>query len=84
MFFVYILQSEKDGRFYIGYTRDIEMRLAFHNEGKNKSTRHRHPLKVVYSEEFLDKKEAAKRERKIKSYKGGNGFKKLIKYGGVA
>ncbi len=81
MFYVYILKSEKDGRYYIGCTSDINMRLAWHNEGKNTSTKYRRPLKLVYNEEFLTKKEAMKRERKIKSYKGGNEFKKLINGG---
>lgn len=79
MFCVYILQSEKDNRYYIGYTSDIKMRLIWHNEGKNVSTKHRRPLKLIYKEEFPTKKEAIQRERKIKSYKGGNEFKKIIK-----
>ncbi len=79
MFCVYILKSGKDGGYYIGYTSDIEKRLVWHNEGKNVSTKYRRPLKLVHSEEFLTKKDAMQRERKIKSYKGGNEFKKLIK-----
>ena len=38
-FYVYILQSEKDpGRFYIGFTEDLEGRLARHNAGEVPST----------------------------------------------
>ncbi|MDP2918981.1 MAG: GIY-YIG nuclease family protein, partial [Dehalococcoidia bacterium] len=33
MFYVYILQSEKSGRYYIGSTGDIPTRLAQHNAG---------------------------------------------------
>ena len=84
IFFVYILQSMKDKRYYIGYTSNLERRLIFHNNGLNTSTKNRRPLKLVYFEEVLSKSEAIKRERKIKSYKGGNEFKKLINNGGVA
>ncbi|MBN1415662.1 MAG: GIY-YIG nuclease family protein [Bacteroidales bacterium] len=31
MYYVYILQSQKDGKFSIGSTSDVEARLAFHN-----------------------------------------------------
>jgi putative endonuclease len=82
MYHVYIIQSEKDKRYYIGYTTDIEMRLAFHNEGKNKSTKHRRPFNLIYTEKFLDKRKAMKREKEIKSYKGGNAFKQIIKQNG--
>ncbi len=78
MFYIYILQSGKDDKYYVGYTADLETRLMWHNEGKNTSTKYRRPLKLVYSEKFSTKKEAIQRERKIKSYKGGNEFKKLI------
>lgn len=85
MFYVYVIQSEKDSRYYIGYTSNIEARLIFHNEGKNKSTKYRRPFKLIYSEEMLDKKEAMAREKRIKSYKGGEAFKKLInRHGEVA
>jgi predicted GIY-YIG superfamily endonuclease len=32
-FHVYILQSEKTGRFYVGHTQDVQERLARHNCG---------------------------------------------------
>ena len=40
MFFVYILQSEKDGGFYIGYTSDLDKRLQQHNAGKTRLLKH--------------------------------------------
>ena len=67
----------KDHRYYIGSTRDLERRIKEHNSGKTISLKHRLPLKLVYSESFKTRKEASVRERKIKSYKGGNSFKKL-------
>lgn len=38
---------------------------------------------LIYEEVFANKSEALKREKQIKSYKGGNEFKKLF-LGGVA
>lgn len=83
MFYIYILQSEKDNGYYIGYTSNLKMRLMWHNEGKNVSTKYRRPLRLIYNERFLNKKDAIRREKEIKSYKGGNAFKTLIQ-GGVA
>ena len=78
LYFVYILQSEKDGRYYIGSASDVNKRLKFHNAGLQRSTRHRIPFTLIYSEELPNKSTALKREKVIKSYKGGLAFKKLI------
>ena len=77
-FFVYILQSLHDKRYYIGYTTNIENRLNYHNAGKQRSTKSRIPFKIIYIEEFESKMKALQRERQIKSYKGGEAFKKLL------
>lgn len=79
---VYILRSINIGKFYVGYTSDLHRRLNWHNTGLTKFTKSGVPWEVVYKEFCSDKLSAIKREKQIKSYKGGNGFKKLI--GGVA
>ena len=78
MFTVYILQSEKTGRHYIGFTSDLEKRLQYHNGGKNKSTKNDRPWRVIWREVFENKKDAWLREHQIKRFKGGEAFKKLI------
>ena len=78
MYFVYIIQSLKDRKYYIGSTSNIELRLKFHNSGRQRSTKHRIPFVLVYSESFQNRSEAEKREKQIKSYKGGEAFKKLL------
>jgi putative endonuclease len=78
MFSTYILQSLKNNRFYIGHTIDLKQRLNSHNKGKVKSTKNKGPWKIVFSKQFQTKNEANKFELKIKSYKGGKAFKKLI------
>lgn len=69
-YYVYILQSLKDKKFYIGSTSDLNKRLIYHNKGKNRSTKYRAPFIRVYSEEYTSKSEAIKREYHLKSPKG--------------
>jgi putative endonuclease len=51
-YYVYILQSELDGTYYIGSTRDLDMRVARHNHGGSRYTKSKKPWKVIYSEKF--------------------------------
>jgi putative endonuclease len=66
-FFVYIIESEKDGRLYKGMTSDIQNRLKEHNTGKQKSTKAYRPWKLLYLEEFSSRVEARNREKYFKS-----------------
>lgn len=77
-YYVYILQSLKDQKFYIGHTQNLERRIQEHTEGKTRSLKGRVPFKLVYKESFLDRSGAVTRERQIKRYKGGNAFKQLV------
>ena len=76
--YVYILKSLKDSRYYIGETHNPESRLIFHNSGRQRSTKNRIPFILILVEEYNDRSEALKREKQIKSWKGGLAFKKLI------
>ena len=78
MYYVYILRSGKDKGYYIGYTSDLTKRLRAHNAGKTRSLRHRLLLALIYWETYSKKGEAKLRELQIKSWKGGEAFKKLI------
>ncbi len=81
--YVYILQSKKDGKYYIGETTDVNARLLFHNRGKQRSTKHRIPFRLILIEEYENRELALKREKQIKNYKGGEAFKKLIACAGM-
>ena len=71
MFIVYVLYSEKHNKIYIGYTSNIEQRLLSHNElGTKGYTLRYRPWKLIYTESFLLKLDAMKRERQLKSAKG--------------
>jgi len=75
---VYILQSLKNKRYYIGHTDNLNSRLKRHNMGLVKSTKRYLPWQIVYVEEYNSRSEAYQREMEIKSYKGGIKFKKLL------
>ena len=66
-----VLRSEKDGRLYTGVTGDLRQRLKDHAAGKVASTRHRRPLRLVYTESFESRTEAWARERYFKTPQGG-------------
>ncbi|OGE08325.1 hypothetical protein A3A60_03995 [Candidatus Curtissbacteria bacterium RIFCSPLOWO2_01_FULL_42_26] len=71
---VYILHSAKDNRTYVGSTNDFKTRLKLHNSGRVKSTKHRTPFKVLFTEEFKTIQETKKREL---YYKSGAGRRNL-------
>jgi len=49
MFWTYIIYSEKFDKYYIGYSIDIEGRMAAHNHPKNKEyTKKLQPWRLVY------------------------------------
>jgi len=77
MYHVYVLQSLTDGRTYVGYTNDVERRLAEHNAGKSKATKHRRPFKILFVEEYKTMKEAKDKEI---WWKSSSGRKKLKAY----
>ncbi len=75
---VYVLYSELYNKHYIGYTSDIEIRLKSHNELATKGyTIKYRPWKIIYTEEYNEKKEAMQRERFLKSGQGRDFIKTL-------
>ena len=66
MNYVYLLRCADD-TLYCGWTTDLEHRVRVHNSGRRaKYTRSRTPVKLVYFEEFEDRKEALSREWHLK------------------
>jgi putative endonuclease len=70
MYYVYALKSLKDGKFYIGFTKDISKRLAAHNNGQVQATRNRIPFEIVYYEASRNINDAVKREKYLKTTYG--------------
>ncbi len=78
MFYVYILKSSIFQKHYVGSTNNLSRRLSDHNSGKVKSTKAFKPWNIIYTEIFSTRNDALRREKQIKSYKGGEAFKKLL------
>ena len=58
-----------DGYLYTGLTANIRKRFNQHKMGLDRNTKHRLPIKLVYLEKFLTRKDAAKREKAIKGWR---------------
>lgn len=67
MFYTYILQSQKNNKLYIGYTKDLRKRFKEHNEGKSTYTKGRGPYKIIYYEACLNEDDARSRELYLKT-----------------
>ena len=79
MYYTYVLQSEKDEKFYVGFTKDLKLRFEKHSNGQVESTRDRRPLKLTYYEACLSQDDATKREKYMKSYHGRMFLMKRLK-----
>jgi len=78
VYYVYVLESQKDGRYYVGATADIKDRLKRHNAGETKSTKPYLPYKIVHIETFSSLSTARKRETEIKKRKSRKYIDNLI------
>ena len=77
--YVYLLQSQKDEKCYLGWTTDLLRRLGEHNEGLNTSTKSRMPFSLIGFETYSSQKEARERERILKQNpKMYRNFKKRV------
>lgn len=77
MFFVYLLQSEKDGSFYIGRTQNLDKRLNEHNAGKVYYTSRKLPWQRIYQEGYLHEELSKEREKQLKKF--GSAYVGLMK-----
>jgi len=84
MFCVYVLQSLKDKKLYIGYTADLKSRLIEHKKGDVATTKNRRPLVLIYYEAYRSKKDAKIREKFLKTGQGREFIKKNIIYSRVS
>ncbi len=80
-FYVYVLESLKNGDRYIGYTSNLKKRIEEHNQGKSIYTGIRKPWKLIYFEGCTDMQDAKRRERYLKTHQGRKFLGlRLIKY----
>lgn len=69
-YWVYVLQSLKDGKKYTGYTKNLPSRFEAHQNGEVPSTKDRKPFKLIYFEGCLNQQDATKREKYLKTHYG--------------
>lgn len=80
MHYVYILLSEKDDKFYTGFSSDLKKRIEDHYKGRVEITKHRRPLKLVYYEAFIDEIAARQQELFYKTGQGRRVLKKRLEF----
>ena len=78
-YYVYLLESKKNGELYIGYTTNLTQRLKEHNQGLNFSTKSAKPWKIIYYEACLNEKDAKRREDYFKITQGKRLLKRRLK-----
>jgi len=69
-YYVYILRSSKDKKFYTGYTNNLKLKFEQHQKGRVDATKNRRPLKLIYYEACLNQHDATHREKYLKTYHG--------------
>jgi putative endonuclease len=80
LFYVYVLISDIDNSWYIGYTSDIDKRFLEHNSGKTITTSKKKPWKILYFEASFNKEDAIAREKYLKSGMGRRYLKNRLKF----
>lgn len=67
MWMVYLLLCDQK-IIYTGITSDLKNRLRQHKNGQSKFTKRFNKIELIYTEKFIEKTEAAKREKEIKGW----------------
>ncbi len=81
MNYVYIIQSTTSGKFYIGYTKNLQQRISQHQEDRGGWTKGKGPWVLKYYETFELNSEARKREIQLKKKKRPAFYEYLIMNG---
>lgn len=77
--YVYVLRSQKDGKFYVGYAKNVQKRLEQHNSGKVRSTKERRPMKLIYWEGCINQQDETTREKYLKTTWGKRYIKARVR-----
>lgn len=78
---VYILQSEKNGAFYIGSSENPILRVLEHNSGKTIATKNKGPWELVFNYTYPNILIAKRIEYKLKRMKSRKIIEKIIRDG---
>jgi len=80
VFYFYVLKSESDGGFYIGYSSNLRVRLWQHQRGRSRATSYRGPWRLIYYEAYLHQSDALGRENYLKSGAGRRFLKAQLRH----
>ena len=64
---------------YVGYTVDLRKRLEKHNSKLNFSTKSAAPWKLIHYSAYLNKNDARRREKYLKTNQGSRLLKRMLK-----
>lgn len=78
MYYVYILQSLRDGGLYIGYTSNLRRRIKEHFQGESFATKSRLPLQLIHYEGFLSDRDALSTEKYLKTTRGWERIHRML------
>ena len=78
MYWVYIIESGRNGRYYYGQTDNLEDRIERHNKGRNLSTKAYIPWKLKWCKDFETRSEAVKMEKRLKAIKKREGIERFV------
>lgn len=80
-YYIYVLRSIKDNRFYTGYSSNLKKRIQQHQKGLVQSTKHRLPVELIYFEGCNNQQDATKREKYLKTTYGKRYLKnRMVNY----
>ncbi|MBI2625613.1 GIY-YIG nuclease family protein [Candidatus Parcubacteria bacterium] len=79
-FYAYVLQSQRDGNYSVGYTSNLRARVEEHGRGLARATRFRLPLQLIYYEACLNREDAKQRERYLKITAGRRFLAKRLRH----
>jgi putative endonuclease len=74
-----VLPSKNDEGYYIDHAKNLKLRFDQQNKGDVESTKVRRPFDLIYYEACLDRNDASKREKYLKTYDGKMYLKKRLK-----
>jgi putative endonuclease len=69
----------KDEDFYTGFTKNLKLRFEQHNKELVESTKDRGPFELIYFEACLDKEDATRREKYLKTFHGKMFLRRSLK-----
>jgi len=78
MYYVYALSSQTRNYIYVGLTDNLMRRTHQHNSGLNPTTKPYAPFILIFSEAFLTRPEARRKEKYLKTGHGKAFLRSLI------